>query len=160
MGFWGELPSHVGEALRDLHTHHKEESRVASDRANKGGEEKWRPYVPKMDRSVKDMLTKPAAGKVKADNPVTGKLREEETEEDNGAPVTRSFLEGLFTSLRDDIQRVKRDLSPDLKVVRRELEEVSKRMATLEEHENARGEEIEQLQQEIIRLQDQQIELQ
>ncbi|KAJ1217652.1 hypothetical protein NDU88_005245 [Pleurodeles waltl] len=105
------------------------------------------------------MLTKPAADKVEADNSATGKLREEETEEDNGAPVTRSFLEGLFTSLRDDIQEVKRDLLQDLKVVCQELEEAGERVATLEKHENARGEEIEQLQQEIIWLQDQQIKL-
>ncbi|KAJ1169313.1 hypothetical protein NDU88_001206 [Pleurodeles waltl] len=38
--------------------------------------------------------------------------------------------------------------------------EVGKRVASLEEHENTRSEEIEQLQQEILRLQDQQIELQ
>ncbi|KAJ1216233.1 hypothetical protein NDU88_003838 [Pleurodeles waltl] len=42
----------------------------------------------------------------------------------------------------------------------RELEEVDERVASLEEHENARGEEVEQLQQEILWLQDQQIELQ
>ncbi|KAJ1153005.1 hypothetical protein NDU88_005777 [Pleurodeles waltl] len=106
------------------------------------------------------MLTKPAAGNTETDNPGTGKRSEEETDEDTRAPVTRSFLEGLFASLRDDIQGVKRDLSQDLKVVRRELEEVGERVAAQEEHENARGEEIAQLQQDIIWLKDQQIELQ
>ncbi|KAJ1185945.1 hypothetical protein NDU88_002731 [Pleurodeles waltl] len=94
------------------------------------------------------------------DNPGTGKLREEETDEDSGAPGTRSFLEGLFPSLRDDLQAVKRDLSQDLKVARRELEEVGERVAALGVHENARGKEIKQLKQEIIQLQDLQIELQ
>ncbi|KAJ1185124.1 hypothetical protein NDU88_001919 [Pleurodeles waltl] len=80
--------------------------------------------------------------------------------EDEGAPVTRGFLEGIFASLRDNIQAVKRNLSQDLKVMGRELEEVGKRVASLEEHENAKGEEVQQLQQEILQLQDQQIELQ
>ncbi|KAJ1126507.1 hypothetical protein NDU88_004914 [Pleurodeles waltl] len=48
----------------------------------------------------------------------------------------------------------------DLKVVRRELEEVGERVTPLEEHENTRGEEVKQLHQEILWLQDQQIELQ
>ncbi|KAJ1219070.1 hypothetical protein NDU88_006641 [Pleurodeles waltl] len=114
---------------------------------------------PKKDRSVKDMLTKLAAGKMEAAKPGTGKLREEETDEDTGVPITRSFLEGLFALLRDDIQAMKRDVSQDLKVVRQDFEEVGESVATLEEHEKSRGEEIEQLQ-EITRLQDQQIELQ
>ncbi|KAJ1099966.1 hypothetical protein NDU88_005057 [Pleurodeles waltl] len=78
------------------------------------------------ERSVKDMLSKPTVGKTEADNPGTGEHREEEMDEDTGAPSTRSFLEGLFASLWDEIQAVKRDLSQDLKVVRRELEEVGK----------------------------------
>ncbi|KAJ1192468.1 hypothetical protein NDU88_001775 [Pleurodeles waltl] len=82
------------------------------------------------------MLTRPAAGKVEADASVTGKHRGEESEENGEAPVTRAFLEGLFTSLRDDTQAVKRDLLQVLKVVRQELEEVGERVATLEEHEN------------------------
>ncbi|KAJ1142993.1 hypothetical protein NDU88_009305 [Pleurodeles waltl] len=117
-------------------------------------------HSAKKERSFKDMLSKPPEGKTEADNTGTGKHREEETEEDAGAPVIKSFLESLFASLRDDIQLVKRDLLQDLKVVRWELEEVGERVATLEEHENAGGEEIEQLQQEMLWLQDQQIELQ
>ncbi|KAJ1130062.1 hypothetical protein NDU88_008418 [Pleurodeles waltl] len=58
------------------------------------------------------------------------------------------------------MQAVKRDLSQDMTVVHRELEEVGERVATLEEHENARDEEIEQLQQEIICLKDKQIKIQ
>ncbi|KAJ1178986.1 hypothetical protein NDU88_004225 [Pleurodeles waltl] len=112
------------------------------------------------ERSIKDMLSKQKAGKTEANDPGTGKHREEEMDEDTGASVTRSFLAGLFTSLWGDIQEMKRDLSQDLKVVCRELEGVGERVVTLEEHENTRGEEIEQLQQEILQLQDQQSKLQ
>ncbi|KAJ1105062.1 hypothetical protein NDU88_002470 [Pleurodeles waltl] len=73
---------------------------------------------PKKDRSVKDMLTRPAADKVEVDASVTGRHRGEKSEADGEAIVTRAFLEGLFTSLRENIQVVKRDLSVDLKVVR------------------------------------------
>ncbi|KAJ1150161.1 hypothetical protein NDU88_002958 [Pleurodeles waltl] len=92
----------------------------------------------KKERSVKDMLSKPTAGKTEADNPLTGKHREEEMDEDTRAPVKRSFLEGLVALLQGDIQAVKRDMSEDLKVVRRELKEVGKRVVILEGHENTR----------------------
>ncbi|KAJ1207280.1 hypothetical protein NDU88_002671 [Pleurodeles waltl] len=78
---------------------------------------------PKKGRSIKDMLTKPTAGKTETDNPGTGKQRKEEMDE---APVTSNFLEGLFASLMDDIKVVKRDLLHDLKVVCRELEDVER----------------------------------
>ncbi|KAJ1126839.1 hypothetical protein NDU88_005245 [Pleurodeles waltl] len=77
-----------------------------------------------------------------------------------GAALGPTEQPGGFTGTWDDIQAVKKDLSQDLKVVCRELEEDGEKVAALEEHENARVEEIEQLQQEIIWLQDQQIELQ
>ncbi|KAJ1172159.1 hypothetical protein NDU88_004009 [Pleurodeles waltl] len=48
----------------------------------------------------------------------------------------------------------------DLKELRPKPEEVSETVATLEEHENSRDEEIVQLQQEVIPLQGQQIVLQ
>ncbi|KAJ1084261.1 hypothetical protein NDU88_004413 [Pleurodeles waltl] len=60
----------------------------------------------------------------------------------------------------EGVHAVKRDLSQDLKVMHRDLEEVGERVASLEEHEKDRGKEVEQLQQGILRLQDQQIELQ
>ncbi|KAJ1106089.1 hypothetical protein NDU88_003492 [Pleurodeles waltl] len=47
--------------------------------------------------------------------------------EDQEGPVRRSFLEALFTSIREDLEVVKKDLSPDLRDVRRNLEEIDNR---------------------------------
>ncbi|KAJ1210176.1 hypothetical protein NDU88_005544 [Pleurodeles waltl] len=75
----------------------------------------------KKDRSVKDMLIKPTTCKAEA---VTPAMERHECDEEGGSPIMRSFLEGLFTSLREDLQAVKRDLSQDSKGVRHELEDV------------------------------------
>ncbi|KAJ1099151.1 hypothetical protein NDU88_004255 [Pleurodeles waltl] len=101
------------------------------------------------------MLTKPTTSKAEA---VTMEWHERDKE--GVSPITQSFLEGLFTSLNEDLQEVKRDLLRDLKAVRHDLEEVGERVATLEEHENSQDEEIVHLQQEVIRLKEKQIELQ
>ncbi|KAJ1207187.1 hypothetical protein NDU88_002579 [Pleurodeles waltl] len=45
-------------------------------------------------------------------------MERHERKEDGEGPITQAFLEGLFTSLREDLQALKRDLSQDLKVVR------------------------------------------
>ncbi|KAJ1217401.1 hypothetical protein NDU88_004995 [Pleurodeles waltl] len=92
---------------------------------------------PKKNSSVKDMLTRPAEGKVEEDASITGKHRGEEMEEDNEAPVTRAFLEGLFTSLRDDLQVVKRDLSQDPKVRVRDSPEITGAICGREEYTTA-----------------------
>ncbi|KAJ1082857.1 hypothetical protein NDU88_003021 [Pleurodeles waltl] len=81
----------------------------------------------KKDRSVKDMLAKPPGIKAERETPGSAQQLDKEVGEDEGAPVTRCFLEGLFASLRDVIQAVKRDLLQYLKVMRRELEEVGEK---------------------------------
>ncbi|KAJ1201669.1 hypothetical protein NDU88_005475 [Pleurodeles waltl] len=92
----------------------------------------------KNDRSVKEMLTRPSTGKAEANLSTPEKPRRAVMDEYGEGPFTRAFLEGLFTSLREDLQALKRDLLQDLKEVRRELEEVGERVATLEEHESSR----------------------
>ncbi|KAJ1215381.1 hypothetical protein NDU88_002990 [Pleurodeles waltl] len=106
---------------------------------------------PKNNRSMKDMLTRPAAGKVEVDISITRRHRGEKSEEDGEAPVTGTFHECLLTSLREDLQAVKGHLLQALKEVRQELEDVGERVATLEKQKNRRDEEIEQLQQETTR---------
>ncbi|KAJ1114934.1 hypothetical protein NDU88_003164 [Pleurodeles waltl] len=88
---------------------------------------------PKKDRSMKDMLTKTMKGNTEGDTPT---LTHREGDEDGENPITRSFLEGLFLSLKEDLQAVNRDLSRDLKEVRHELEAVGQRVANVEEHEH------------------------
>ncbi|KAJ1157298.1 hypothetical protein NDU88_010013 [Pleurodeles waltl] len=58
------------------------------------------------------------------------------------------------------LQAVKRDLSSDLKEVQRDLDKVGERVATLKCKEDGYSEEIEWLQQEILRLQKLQIDIQ
>ncbi|KAJ1113451.1 hypothetical protein NDU88_001696 [Pleurodeles waltl] len=56
------------------------------------------------------MLTKPTGGSKVGGEPEDRPSDADEAEE----PVTRSFLEAFFTSLRDDLQSVKRVFSADL----------------------------------------------
>ncbi|KAJ1112913.1 hypothetical protein NDU88_001174 [Pleurodeles waltl] len=79
---------------------------------------------------------------------------------DKEGPVTRSFLEALFTSLKEDLQVVKKDLSADLKEVRSNVEELDDRVSAVEDSETGREEEVKWLHQEVLHLQDQPIELQ
>ncbi|KAJ1180427.1 hypothetical protein NDU88_005648 [Pleurodeles waltl] len=74
-------------------------------------------------------------------------------------PVTHFFCGTLFTSLKDDLHMVKRELSQDLKVVQKNLAEIGDRVATLEDNASGRDEELENLQQEVIRLKEQQMDL-
>ncbi|KAJ1128761.1 hypothetical protein NDU88_007136 [Pleurodeles waltl] len=114
----------------------------------------------KKGRSLKEMLTKPMVGRAEAGLPRSGMPSRQAAKEEGEGPVIPAFFEGLFTSLRDDLQSVKTDLSQDLKEVCQELMEVGERVATLEKHKTSWDEVIVQLQQELIRLKDQQIELQ
>ncbi|KAJ1162839.1 hypothetical protein NDU88_003304 [Pleurodeles waltl] len=70
----------------------------------------------KKDRSVKDMLIKATIGKA-----VTTAMERHEHDEEGESPIMRSFLDGLFTLLKEDLQAVKLDLSQDIKEVRHEL---------------------------------------
>ncbi|KAJ1175684.1 hypothetical protein NDU88_000971 [Pleurodeles waltl] len=75
-------------------------------------------------------------------------------------PVTRSFKEALFDSFQEDLQTVEKELSQDLKDVRRNKTEVGDRFSALKDHESSRDKVLEQLQQELLNLQDLQITLQ
>ncbi|KAJ1131693.1 hypothetical protein NDU88_010027 [Pleurodeles waltl] len=50
-------------------------------------------------------------------------------------------MEALFTSLHEDIQAVKHEVTQDLWEIRRDLAEMGNRVSTLEEKETGRGEE-------------------
>ncbi|KAJ1155080.1 hypothetical protein NDU88_007816 [Pleurodeles waltl] len=65
----------------------------------------------KKDRSTKDMLTKPTAGKAEA---IALAMERHECNEEGEGPIMRAFHEGLLTSRREDLQAVKRELSQDL----------------------------------------------
>ncbi|KAJ1189842.1 hypothetical protein NDU88_006584 [Pleurodeles waltl] len=60
----------------------------------------------------------------------------------------------------DDFQAVKKDLSNSLREVHWDLEEVGDNVSALEDQESGEDEEVEHLQQDVIRRQEQQIDLQ
>ncbi|KAJ1172687.1 hypothetical protein NDU88_004531 [Pleurodeles waltl] len=75
-------------------------------------------------------------------------------------PVTRSFLEELFASLKDDLQTVKRELAQDMKTVWKDLKEIRDRVTNLEDSASSRDEELEYLQKDVICLNEQHVDLQ
>lgn len=76
------------------------------------------------------------------------------------APVTQALMESMFAALRDDLQTVKHELTTEIKDIRKDVDEVGERVATLENKEVARDTELEALQQEVIRIHDQQVDVQ
>ncbi|KAJ1202583.1 hypothetical protein NDU88_006380 [Pleurodeles waltl] len=95
----------------------------------------------KKDHTLKDMFIHPSGRQ--EDRPAatatTGSQAEDKQLE---ALVTRSFFEALFTSFRDDLHSVKKELSQDLKVLRMEMSELGGRVPMLEDRETPRDEEI------------------
>lgn len=69
--------------------------------------------------------------------------------------VTKAFMVELFGAIKEDIQELRTQLASDLREVRRDVEDIGDRVATLEEHDLHRDKDIHQLQQEIIRLREQ-----
>ncbi|KAJ1117997.1 hypothetical protein NDU88_006192 [Pleurodeles waltl] len=89
----------------------------------------------KKERSLKDMLIKVAKPSG------NGKPPGQDTDhpggmEDGEGPVTWIFLEAFFTSLHDDLQVVKRDLSANRHEVQCNLDEIGDRVAATEKREN------------------------
>ncbi|KAJ1157230.1 hypothetical protein NDU88_009945 [Pleurodeles waltl] len=70
------------------------------------------------------------------------------------APVTRQFLENLFTTLRDDIAALKQELAADVKDIRRNMGELEQRIDSLEWGSDNTDEELEDHKQEILALRD------
>ncbi|KAJ1188427.1 hypothetical protein NDU88_005188 [Pleurodeles waltl] len=73
---------------------------------------------------------------------------------DIDAPVTRSFLENLFTTLRDDIAALKQELAADVKDMRHNMGEMEQRVDSLERGSDNRDEELEEHKREILALRD------
>lgn len=74
-------------------------------------------------------------------------------------PVTRAFLETLFASLREDLQEVKRDLTAEIKDIRKDVDDIGGRVATLEDRQDSTVSDLHTVHQEVIRLHDQQVDL-
>lgn len=48
-------------------------------------------------------------------------------------PITKAFLESLLSTLRDDLQSVKKELAAELKEVRKDMDSIGERVASLED---------------------------
>ncbi|KAJ1104112.1 hypothetical protein NDU88_001527 [Pleurodeles waltl] len=113
----------------------------------------------KKDHSLRDMLLK-LNGSADDNKAPTQNMDHPLDMWDQEGPMTRSFLEALFTSIWEDLQAIKKDLSADLREVRQNLEEVGDRLSTLEDCKSGWDEVLEWVQQEVLLLKEQHVELQ
>ena len=119
------------------------------------------------DGNLKTMFTKP--------NTRTGGSTEEEdrqgTNKGSGGletgggtpkeePVTRAFMEELFTSLREDILVFKGEMIKDLKNMQSDVTDIGNRVSTLETLSDAKEEELEFYRQDLMTLKEQNMDLQ
>lgn len=80
--------------------------------------------------------------------------------EDADSPVTRGLLESLFATLTQEFHTMENDIKAELRELRRDIYSVGERVDDLENQTTARDEEVSQLQQKVLRLRDQQLDLQ
>lgn len=80
--------------------------------------------------------------------------------EEADAPATKAFMIELFATIKEDIQGLRAQLAAELRDVRRDVDELGERVATMEEHNVDREESLHQLQQELLRLREQNLDLQ
>ncbi|KAJ1098959.1 hypothetical protein NDU88_004066 [Pleurodeles waltl] len=86
--------------------------------------------LAKKDRSLKEMLARSTGPSGEVGAP----LQESDTPieaADKEGLVTRAFLEALFSSLKEDLQAMKRDLPTDIQEVCRNLEDLSDRVSAV-----------------------------
>ncbi|KAJ1198224.1 hypothetical protein NDU88_002067 [Pleurodeles waltl] len=80
--------------------------------------------------------------------------------ENDGAPLTRAFMEQLFESLHDDLATLKQEITANIKDLKREVIDLGQRVDTVEQAQDAREEELDCHRREILTLQDKNQELQ
>ncbi|KAJ1219163.1 hypothetical protein NDU88_006734 [Pleurodeles waltl] len=74
--------------------------------------------------------------------------------EHDGAPLTRSFMEQLFESLRDDLATLKQEITANIKELKREVLDLGQLLDTVEQAQDAREEELDCQRRELLALQD------
>lgn len=112
----------------------------------------------KQERTLKEMLSKSPATRDKL-SPTASSSQPSQERDAKDLPITRGFLEALFNSLRDDFQTLKQDISSEVREIRRDVDELWDRVALVEASDQSRSEELEFLQQEVLRLKDKQVDL-
>ncbi|KAJ1173899.1 hypothetical protein NDU88_005723 [Pleurodeles waltl] len=111
------------------------------------------------DCSLHDMLTKPV-GAIAGWGHTDAIPKHTPEEDEKEAPVVCSFLKALFSSQRGDIHAIKKELSSGFREVCHEMDAIGEMLAHLEDQSMSHDEETERLQQEVVRFQDQQMDLQ
>ncbi|KAJ1117508.1 hypothetical protein NDU88_005707 [Pleurodeles waltl] len=117
----------------------------------------------KKEGSLKDLFNKtPAKTTVPPGTPVAEGGEVADTSQVGGeeAPLTRTFMEHLFGSLRETFATMKQDIAAEVKDLRREVTDLGQHVDTLEQTHNAWEEEIDSHRRELLALQDKSQELQ
>ncbi|KAJ1110782.1 hypothetical protein NDU88_008128 [Pleurodeles waltl] len=70
--------------------------------------------------------------------------------ENDGAPLTRPFMEQFFRSLREDFATLKQEIAADIKDLKRELIDLGQRMDTTEQTHDAREEQMDCHRRELL----------
>ncbi|KAJ1200923.1 hypothetical protein NDU88_004744 [Pleurodeles waltl] len=73
---------------------------------------------------------------------------------DEDASVMQTFLESLFSTLRDDIAALKQELAADINDIRRNMGKLEQRVDSLEHTHDSHNKELEEHRHKIIGLRD------
>ncbi|KAJ1174247.1 hypothetical protein NDU88_006069 [Pleurodeles waltl] len=79
---------------------------------------------------------------------------------DGVVPLTRSFMEQLFGTLRRDFATLKQEIAAEVKELKQEVVELGQWIDTLEQAQDAREEELDCHKRDLLTLQDKNQELQ
>ncbi|KAJ1149590.1 hypothetical protein NDU88_002397 [Pleurodeles waltl] len=113
----------------------------------------------KKEGSLKDLINKTPAKKA-LPSAEGGDMIEPGTLGDGEAPLTRTFMEQLFGSLREDFATLKQEIAAEVKELKREVVDLGQRVDTLEQTCDAQEKEVDCHRREILTLQDKNQELQ
>ncbi|KAJ1081090.1 hypothetical protein NDU88_001274 [Pleurodeles waltl] len=111
----------------------------------------------KKEGPLKDLFNKTPAKKAYPPGvPSTegGDMAEPEPLEGREAPLTRSFMEQLFGSLREDFAALKEEITAEVKDLKREVVDLGQRVDTPEQTHDTRKEELDYHRRELFTLQD------
>ncbi|KAJ1118025.1 hypothetical protein NDU88_006220 [Pleurodeles waltl] len=76
----------------------------------------------------------------------------------DNVPVTRTFLESLFGTLRDDFATLKQDITVDMKDIQLNIGDLGLWVDSLEQTTNSQAEELEEYHRKLLELQEKNVE--
>ncbi|KAJ1172937.1 hypothetical protein NDU88_004779 [Pleurodeles waltl] len=117
----------------------------------------------KKEGSLKDLFNKTPAKKTVLPGTLAtkgGEMAKSSQSEGGEASLTRTFMEQLFGSLREDFATLRQEIMPEVKDLKREVTNLGQRVETLEQTHDSWEEEIDCHRRELFALQDKNQELQ